>query len=89
LPTPLDFARVRSRPAQPPPQRLQHGDVDDSADFRPAAAELAGRDPEELTDLGPPLVGQCPAIYQHQRRSPVRGGDGARDHGLARPGRGD
>jgi hypothetical protein len=40
-----------------PGQGLQHRDVDDSADLRPAAAELPGRDPGELADLGPPLVG--------------------------------
>ena len=34
--------------------------------LRAAAAELPGLDPEVVTDAGPPLVGQCLAVYQHE-----------------------
>ena len=60
-----------------------------AADLRPAAAELAGRDAEEFTDAGPPLVGQCFAVDQDQRRGGVRGDDRTRDHRFARSWRGD
>ena len=49
-------------------QGLQGDDVDDPADLRPAAAELAWLDAEVLVDAGPPLVGQRFAVYQHEGR---------------------
>jgi hypothetical protein len=48
-------------------QGLQGDHVDDAADLRPAAAELSRRYAEEFADAGPPLVGQCLAIYQDKR----------------------
>src|SRR5260370_20631736 len=70
-------------------QRLQHGDVDDPANRRPAPAELPGRDPEQLADLRSPLVGQRLAVDQHERRGGVAGDDGTRDHCLTGTWRGD
>jgi hypothetical protein len=43
-------------------QSLQGGDVDGPAELRPAAAKLPGRDPEMVTDAGPPELrayGSC------------------------------
>jgi hypothetical protein len=45
-------------------QCLQRDHVDGAPELGPAAAELPGLDAEELSDPGPPLVGQCLAIYQ-------------------------
>lgn len=70
-------------------QGLQGDHVDSAARLRPAAAELPGLDAEELGDPGPPLVGESLAIDQDERGCLARGDDRARDHGLARPGRGD
>ncbi len=56
-------------------------------ELRPAAAELPGRDPEMVTDAGPPLVGQGLAVYEHQRGDRMRGDDRAGDDGLAGAGR--
>jgi hypothetical protein len=53
--------------------------------LRPAATELPGLDAEELSDPGPPLIGEGLPVDQDQRGCLVPGDHGAGDHGLARP----
>ena len=67
-------------------QGLQGDDVDGAAQLRAAAAELAGLDAEELSDPGPPLVGQGLAVDQDKRGDLVGGDDRAGHDGLPAPG---
>jgi len=68
-------------------QGLQGDDVDGAAKLRTAAAELAGLDAEELSNPGPPLVGQGLAVDQDKRGDLVGGDDRAGHHGLPGSGR--
>ena len=68
-------------------QGLQGDDVDGAAQLGAAAAELAGFDAEELSDPGPPLVGQGLAVDQDEGGDLVGGNDRAGHHGLPGSGR--
>ncbi len=46
-------------------QCLQHRDIDHPTGFAATAAELAGRDTQQVADAGPPLVGQGLAVDKH------------------------
>ena len=67
-------------------QGLQCDDVDGAVQLRPAAAELTRLDAEELTDPGPPLVGQGLAVDQDERGDLMSGDNRAGHHGLPGPG---
>ena len=45
----------------------QHGDVHDSGESAPAAADLSGTDVQELFDAGAPLFGQGFAVDDDER----------------------
>nr|WP_300008747.1 hypothetical protein [Pseudonocardia sp.] len=57
--------------------------------LRAATTELARGDAEVLGQPRPPLIGEGLAVDQHQCRGGVPRDQRARDHSLARPGRGD